>query len=124
MSIATDSEGSAVATHKQDGHEFRFGKLTMRDLATIQSTMPQGDGTSFGQVYRWLTSPAGRLSAIVVAAQKFDPMFTEGQCDDFGIAACFAISEKVVSESFGTLLTSDKGGAEGNEPSRTMPSNP
>ncbi len=117
MSIATDSEGAAVTTHTQDGHEYRFGKLTMRDLATIQASMPKGE-VSFGQVYRWLTSPAGRLSAIVAAAQKFDPMFTEGQCDDFGIDACFRVSEIIVSESFGSLLTSDKGGAEGNEPSR------
>lgn len=112
MSIATDSEGAVVTSHKHGGHEFRFGKLTMRDLATIQASMPKGD-TSFGQVYRWLTSPAGRLSAIVAAAQKFDPMFTEGQCDDFGIDVCFRVSEVVVSESFGTLLTEKS--AEGNE---------
>lgn len=119
MKLAIDSEGSVIVIHKHDGHEFKFGKLTMRDLATIQASMPESAGTSFGQVYRWLTSPAGRLAAIVAAGQKFDPMFTEGQADEFGIGHCFNLSEKIISDSFGSLLTGDKGGAEGNEPSRT-----
>ena len=123
MSLKDDAEGNTIATIKVGGSEFRFGKLHMRDLASIQAKM-NDPSASFSDVYTFCTSPAGRIAVVVASGQKFDAMMTDGWTDDVHIDEMYDLSQKINVVSFRSLLTGKAGSAEGKAESQTGPPKP
>lgn len=121
--LSDAAEGSAVAEYGG----FKFGKLTMRDIASHQATayaetlrvwsmVPNAgaapDPPSYFAMYSWYRTAAGILAAVVAAGQKFDPMFSEAAVDEFDQCDLPGLAEKIINSAYRRFLKESR--AEGN----------
>lgn len=99
MSLATDTDTPLLVIETRNGPR-KFGALTMRDFARIQSAYcdgaPRKDdrgiivsmvgsglsrSATFYELIRWCQSAAGCVAVIVEAGAKFDSVYNEDQAD-------------------------------------------
>jgi hypothetical protein len=114
-SFANNIENGVAVARTIEGREIRFGILSMRDFGVMRTTMPEDErkGATFGDIWEWARSPMGAIWTVTLAAQKYDPLFTEKQVDSLGnVMFVYRLATDILEASAGEAKA--EGGAEGN----------